>query len=172
MSRILKFGPRKQEEFLKLLRKGWRRTHAARKIGIDPETYRRHFKSDPGFLEKVEEAEMEANEAIEMALFKTAYEGNFNAQKFWLTNRLPDNWTDKQNVKISGDADSPLVVGNIFADIEKLAEEYERQFNKARELAAVAVDTQPRGDQQPGLEGDSDPSKDGVGEPVHPAHPV
>lgn len=37
---------------------------------------------------------------IENALFKSALEGNVTAQIFWLKNRRPDKWRDKQDSKV------------------------------------------------------------------------
>lgn len=37
---------------------------------------------------------------VENALFKSALDGNVTAQIFWLKNRRPDKWRDKQDTKI------------------------------------------------------------------------
>lgn len=37
---------------------------------------------------------------IENALFKSALEGNVTAQIFWLKNRRPDKWRDRQESKV------------------------------------------------------------------------
>lgn len=37
---------------------------------------------------------------VENALFKSAVEGNVTAQIFWLKNRRPDKWRDKQDSKV------------------------------------------------------------------------
>lgn len=37
---------------------------------------------------------------VENALFKSAVEGNVTAQIFWLKNRRPDKWRDKQEAKV------------------------------------------------------------------------
>ena len=37
---------------------------------------------------------------IENALFKSALDGNVTAQIFWLKNRRPDKWRDRQESKV------------------------------------------------------------------------
>ena len=39
---------------------------------------------------------------VENALLESALDGNTTAQIFWLKNRRPDKWRDKQNVELSG----------------------------------------------------------------------
>lgn len=166
---MTKFGPEKQKAFCELLAQGVRRQAAAKKVGIVPETYRRHMKEDTEFKAMVDEAEMEANELVENALFNSALEGNFNAQRFWLVNKAPERWSDKQNVKITNDGESILRVdvSNIFDDIKRLAFEYEQRFNEARGLAAAAVLPEPGGDQGSGLDGGGDSPENCLGERVH-----
>lgn len=41
---------------------------------------------------------------VENALFRSALEGNVTAQIFWLKNRKPDKWRDKQEQKVNLEA--------------------------------------------------------------------
>lgn len=45
---------------------------------------------------------------VENALFKNAIEGNVTAQIFWLKNRKPDKWREKQEVQMSGAVNNPM----------------------------------------------------------------
>jgi hypothetical protein len=44
-----------------------------------------------------------ADRQIENALYKAAKDGNITAQIFWLKNRKPKEWRDKQEMEHSGD---------------------------------------------------------------------
>lgn len=49
-------------------------------------------------------AEFEANEAMEMALYKNGIEkNNVIAQLAWLNNRMPDRWVDRRSVVVITD---------------------------------------------------------------------
>jgi hypothetical protein len=95
-SRVAKFGPKKREVYFQALREGARRTAAAKAAGISSEWVRRTRKDDPHFAEQESEAELDANERVEDAMFKSALEGNVTAMQVWLYNRMPDRWADRR----------------------------------------------------------------------------
>ena len=45
---------------------------------------------------------------VENALYQSALKGNVIAQKYWLTNRKPNEWRDKTEITHSGVIDRPL----------------------------------------------------------------
>lgn len=94
----------KRTKLLKLLREGSRRGAACTAVGISYHTFRTRMKSDSAFAVEVVEAEAEANELVEDALFSTAIAGNTTAQMFWLSNRDPERWMDrrKQDLHLDG----------------------------------------------------------------------
>ena len=57
-------------------------------------------------LKKVKEV---VDYEVENALHKSALEGNVTAQIFWLKNRKPDKWRDKQDIKIDGESKVMIV---------------------------------------------------------------
>ncbi len=61
-----------------------------------------------------------ADRQIENALFKAAKEGNITAQIFWLKNRKPNEWREKQEIRHEGNL-------NIKTTTSKI-EEYEELF--------------------------------------------
>lgn len=97
-----KFTKEKQEEFLRLTQEGQRRSAAARAIGLRPQTVSYHAIKYPAFAKALDEAEREATEQVEDALFQSALGGNVTAQQVWLYNRAPDRWRDARynNVKV------------------------------------------------------------------------
>lgn len=45
---------------------------------------------------------------VENALLESALDGNTTAQIFWLKNRRPDKWRDKQNIELSKPIDDSI----------------------------------------------------------------
>jgi hypothetical protein len=111
--RAYRFSKIKQEEYLDALREGGRRGKAARAIGIDQSTVWRHMRDEAGHLTEfghaVLQAEAEADEEVESALYDAAVSGNVTAIQTWLYNRRSDKWqprTGAQAVAISGSVSS------------------------------------------------------------------
>jgi len=52
------------------------------------------------FAAEVAQAETDANELVEQAMFSSALKGNVTAQQVWLYNRDPDRWSDKRNSQL------------------------------------------------------------------------
>jgi hypothetical protein len=50
--------------------------------------------ADPSFGAEVEDAELDANTAVENALHTRAVEGHVTACLAWLYSRMPDRWRD------------------------------------------------------------------------------
>jgi hypothetical protein len=73
-----------QDAILELLFKGWGKIRACRELGLSYESLIRTVEERTEFGERVLEASKGKNEAIEMALYKAALEGNVTAQRFWL----------------------------------------------------------------------------------------
>lgn len=125
--RLGKFGTQKKAAFLDKLREGARRYQAAKEIGVSRETIRLHLHKDPAFAQAVDEAEMEANEHVEDALFKAATKGNVVACQVWLYNRCPDRWMDRrQEMKLKAELtgkDGGPVQHAATLDYEKLSDE-------------------------------------------------
>lgn len=81
-------------------RDGLTEVQIAGNIGISARTLLNwKKKSIPIFLALKRGKEV-ADYQIENALFKSALEGNVTAMIFWLKNRRPDKWRDKQDAKI------------------------------------------------------------------------
>lgn len=96
-----KFDNIKRDVFLDLLRKGIRRVQACKKVGVTHKTFKTYFDNHPEFADEVSQAEIDANELIEQALYNTALKGNVTAQQVWLYNRCPDRWQDRRNIQIN-----------------------------------------------------------------------
>jgi hypothetical protein len=95
-----KFDAARREIFLDLLRKGVRRTQACKKTGISRPTFNKCMNNNKKFAAEVAQAETDANELVEQAMFSSALKGNVTAQQVWLYNRDPDRWSDKRNSQL------------------------------------------------------------------------
>lgn len=109
-TRRLKFDEERKARFLELVAKGYGRTKACVKVGITRQTFGRHYDKSEKFRAAVLDAEEEANDVVEMALYKTAIDGNVTAQQVWLYNRASDRWADRRNISLSGDNKNPIRV--------------------------------------------------------------
>lgn len=56
---------------------------------------------------------------VENALFKNAINGDTTAQIFWLKNRRPDKWRDKQNIELSKPLDDTAKELEAYFDEER-----------------------------------------------------
>lgn len=92
------FTPDKQAEYLAALARGLRRSKAAALASVNYATVTAYRKKDPAFAAAEAEAEAQACEAIEDALWETAAGGHMTAMMFWLQNRAPDRWKDMRRV--------------------------------------------------------------------------
>lgn len=102
-----KFDDARKAVFLDLLANGWRRGRACKKVGIHRSTFEKHLNTYPKFAEAVAQAEMDACEIIEEALFQNArgdpkrgIPGNVTAQQVYLYNRCPERWADRRNPSV------------------------------------------------------------------------
>jgi hypothetical protein len=108
-----KFGKRRQKAYLEALRGGARRGAAAVSVGITRQTVWMERTRNPEFAKAEEDAEMEANELVENALFQAAQSGNVTAAQVWLYNRMPERWQDKRNIQHTGKDGGPIGVANL-----------------------------------------------------------
>ena len=93
------FTPDKQAEYLSCLAKGMRRGEAAAAAEINTATVNAYRKKDPAFQAAEIEAETQASEVIESALWELARGGHLTAIMFWLQNRAPSRWQDMRRVQ-------------------------------------------------------------------------
>jgi len=79
-------------------------------VGVVPETVSRHAKRYPAFADAMSRAETEADDQVEDALFEAARSGNVTAQQVWLYNRRPERWSDRRNLRLTGEKGGPIQV--------------------------------------------------------------
>ena len=73
---------------------------AARIINCSRQAIYRRMNLDPEFAERIAESKAIADERVQNALFKAATENhNVVAMIFWLKNRMPQEWRDRQETQ-------------------------------------------------------------------------
>jgi len=118
-----KFTTKKKDEYLEHLQKGGRRGAAAEAVGVTRQTVRLHTLQDPEFAVAVQQAELDANEMVEDALFKAAIGGNVTACLAWSYSRAPDRWQDKRNRQPTFDSNVKIGVTfdeNFYGNADQL----------------------------------------------------
>jgi hypothetical protein len=78
------FGPSVQIMYLHHIREGMQRGSAARALDLDVTEIRRFIEGDVSFRQKLEDAEQDAFENVQEALYQGAVSGNVSAAKIWL----------------------------------------------------------------------------------------
>lgn len=125
----------KYEKWLKeenlLLLEGWARDgltdeQIAKNIGITVSTFYEWKKKYSGISESIKKGKEVVDYEVENALLSSALEGNTTAQIFWLKNRRPDKWRDKQKEETDKTALDKL--DNILKEIK---DDAERSTNNA-----------------------------------------
>jgi hypothetical protein len=83
-NRRKRFSVAQQEEFLQHLRQGMRRGACAELLGFTRLTIITYIEDHPEFERRVIDAEGEANEHVEEALYQAAVSGNVSAARAWM----------------------------------------------------------------------------------------
>lgn len=104
-----------------LLLEGWARDgltdeQIAKNIGITLSTFYEWKKKYSDISESLKKGKEVVDYEVENALLSSALEGNTTAQIFWLKNRRPDKWRDKQKEETDTTALNKL--DNILKEIK------------------------------------------------------
>lgn len=94
-----------------ILVEGWARDgltdeQIAENLGISQDTFYKYKKKYPEFSESLKKGKEIVDYRVENALLKNALEGNVTAQIYWLNNRKPKNWRNKQDIDVSSNGTS------------------------------------------------------------------
>ncbi len=96
-----------------MLVEGWARDgltdkQIANNLNISEDTFYEYKKRYSEFSESLKKGKEIVDYEVENALLKTALEGNTTAQIFWLKNRRPSKWREKQEIQHSGNINNPF----------------------------------------------------------------
>ena len=103
-----------------ILLEGWARDgltdeQIAHNMGIATSTLYDWKKKYPEISEALKKGKEVVDIEVENALLKSALEGNITAQIFWLKNRKPNRWREKQSIEHTGEVSTKL--SDIFNQI-------------------------------------------------------
>lgn len=90
-------------------------------LGISTDTIRRRKKDYAEFGEALKKGKAQGVAMVTNALFKNAQEGNVVAQIFYLKNRDPENWADRQQYEHTGKNGAPIATTTMTVDEYKQA---------------------------------------------------
>lgn len=85
-----------------ILVEGWARDgltdeQIANNLGISKDTFYEYKKKHPDFSDSLKKGKEIVDYEVENALLKSALNGNVTAQIYWLNNRKPRQWRNKQD---------------------------------------------------------------------------
>ncbi|MCD1124821.1 hypothetical protein LPW36_02020 [Jinshanibacter sp. LJY008] len=90
-------------------------------LGISISTITRRKKDNDEFCAAIKKGKALGIATVANALFKNATEGNTTAQIFFLKNRDPNNWNDRQQVEHTGKDGGAIQVNYTPADYKAAA---------------------------------------------------
>ena len=79
-------------------------------FGVSEVTFNAWKKKHPTFLNALKAGKEEADSEVATSLYQRALKGNVTACIFWLKNRRPDLWRDKDETEHSGKVDNKLEI--------------------------------------------------------------
>ena len=91
-----------------ILVEGWARDglteeQIARNLGISYSTFKDYKNKHSALLTALKKGNEVVDYEVENALYKAAINGNVTAMIFWLKNRMPEKWREKQSLLLEGD---------------------------------------------------------------------
>ena len=98
----VKFDLTRKQVFILAISEGATASRAADIAGVSRRTPYNHKRVDPQFAAAWAEAERRQLDGVEEALYRLGTESkNIAAMIFWLKNRAPDRWKDRQDLHVS-----------------------------------------------------------------------
>ena len=94
-------------------------------LGISPRTLN-YWKKKPEFLQSLKRGKLKADVQVTKRLYENAKMGDNTAIIFWLKNRRPDLWRDKQEVEHSGEVKGGAVI-NVISAVPRPGKEKEKK---------------------------------------------
>jgi hypothetical protein len=100
MSNTIEYNPKYCEKIQPLAPLGCTDEQIAMLFDVTPETIHDWMGAHPEFSRAINRAKLRADMKVSHALYQQAISGNVQAQIFWLKNRQPQIWRDKQEIDL------------------------------------------------------------------------
>jgi predicted transcriptional regulator len=84
-------------------------------LGISPRTLNYWKKRGPEFLQSLKRGKLKADFQIAKSLYEKAKAGDTTAMIFWLKNRQPERWRDRQQHDVSAEVKGEIKITVISA---------------------------------------------------------
>lgn len=110
VGRPTKFNEDLTTKILEWAKKGKTNEEIAELTGIAVSTLGLWRRENPEFMVALKESKDAADGIVEASLFQNAVIGNVTAQIFWLKNRRPNEWREKQEVAHTDADGNPVQV--------------------------------------------------------------
>lgn len=124
------------ERYLGCIRTGDLRYEAARSVGVTPRHVQLFAANHPEFADALADAEAEAAEPIERAVYEAAVAGEEWAVKLWLGRRQKDRWGE---TKAAGTTNNIVIVtADELADLEARLASRQRELSSGGALIVDA----------------------------------
>ncbi len=103
-----KFDAKVREQFLELLEDGETVRTAAALCGVTHQTVAYHANNNEEFRVKKEIAMRKADSEVVGKFWEQVQEGNWSAIKYWLSNRLPEEFIERKRQEMTGKNGEPI----------------------------------------------------------------
>lgn len=131
-----------KEDFVELIRRGVLKYDAATRLGVSVPQIEYAVRNDPDFRADLEDAQREATEPVENALYEAAKAGEPWANKFWLAHADPVKWGDKpKQITITHELDGTALLQSVAGIREEL--ETRRMHARAIETGGQMIEIEP-----------------------------
>lgn len=111
------FNAALSEKICELYEQGHTLYQIAEIINVHVRTLQLWRADKPEFYQALKKAQNIADKIVEHSLFNNAVNGNVTAQIFWLKNRQPDLWRDKQSIETLGPDGKPIAPTQVILNI-------------------------------------------------------
>lgn len=137
MSSAPLFDAEAKEAFLELIRQGFFRYEAARRLGFRVATVKKHVAADPEFAEALEDAYHEMTEPVERGLYEAALAREPWAVTKWLGKRDKDRWAE-EDIKVKHEIEIGPGLQGVAALISELQKRHALRSAEAETLHTLS----------------------------------
>ena len=99
-----------------MAKRGWTDEQMAELLGVTEQTLNNWKSKHRKFFESLKNAKEYADDLVVKSLYEQALDGNTTAMIFWLKNRQPGKWRDKQDLEHKGSLNYDITISFVEPD--------------------------------------------------------